>query len=138
MLEAIENRVETLEEIPPGSTTTKFLGDTLRLRREIQKITKNLRHARQVFDTMRSQKVALEGLDDQVLNLFDVIYDDTDYLYDTAQNLGENLADLRDLHINSITYNMTRVMKLLAVMTALALIPTTIGGLLGENLYDSL
>jgi Mg2+ and Co2+ transporter CorA len=137
ILEAIEKKVGALEDIPMGATTTKFLEDTLRLRKEIQKITKTLWHSRQVFDIMRSQKVALHGLKDEDLNLFDMICDDTDYLYETAQNLGEDLSALRDLHINSISYNMTRVMKLLAVMTALALIPTTIGGLLGENLYDS-
>jgi Mg2+ and Co2+ transporter CorA len=137
ILETIERRVALLEDIPIKATTTKFLEDTLSLRKEIQKITKTLWHARQVFDTMRSQKVALDGLGDEDLNLFDMIGDDADYLYETAQNLGENLSALRELHINSISYNMTRVMKLLAVITTLALIPTTIGGLLGENLYDS-
>jgi Mg2+ and Co2+ transporter CorA len=137
ILEMIEKRVALLEDIPMEATTTKFLEDTLSLRKEIQKITKTLWHARQVFDTMRSQKVALDSLGDEDLNLFDMICDDADYLYETAQNLGENLSALRELHINSISYNMTRVMKLLAVITTLALIPTTIGGLLGENLYDS-
>jgi Mg2+ and Co2+ transporter CorA len=137
ILEMIEKRVASLEDIPVEATTTRFLEDTLSLRKEIQKITKTLWHARQVFDTMRSQKIALDSLGDEDLNLFDMICDDAEYLYETAQNLGENLSALRELHINSISYNMTRVMKLLAVITTLALIPTTIGGLLGENLYDS-
>jgi Mg2+ and Co2+ transporter CorA len=39
--------------------------------------------------------------------------------------------------MNTLNYEMTRVMRIVAVMTALALIPTTIGGLLGENLIDA-
>ncbi len=39
--------------------------------------------------------------------------------------------------MNTNMYSMTRVMRVLAVLTCLALIPSTIGGLLGENLIDA-
>jgi Mg2+ and Co2+ transporter CorA len=137
IIDAFEQKINTLEELPLEKTSPLFLGDTLHLRKELQKVIKTLWHARQVFDSMRTRKVALDGIGDEDLNLFDMLYDDAEYLYESAMNLGDNLSAIRELHINSISYNMTRVMKILAVMTALAIIPTTIGGLLGENLYDS-
>ncbi len=89
------------------------------------------------MDSLRTKKVALEGMTDDDLARFDVLFDEVDYLYETAQNINESLGSLRELHINTVTYEMTRTMRVIAVLTCLALIPTIIGGLLGENLMDT-
>jgi Mg2+ and Co2+ transporter CorA len=47
------------------------------------------------------------------------------------------LQSLVDLRLNVSSFQMNRVMRLLALLTALALIPATIGGLLGMNLNDA-
>jgi Mg2+ and Co2+ transporter CorA len=52
------------------------------------------------------------------------------------EHAKDSVQSLIELHINTISYDMNRVMRLLAVITSLALIPTIIGGLLGENLAD--
>lgn len=57
-------------------------------------------------------------------------------MYETAQNIRESLISLIELHINTVSYDMNRVMKVLAVITCLGLVPTVIGGLLGVNLID--
>ncbi len=136
IVRSIEQRTAKLEEMPVGKTPASFLEDTFYLKQEIQKFTKVLWHFRQVLDELRTKHVALEGTTEEDLARFDVLYDEADYLYETAQNINESLASLRELHINTVTYEMTRTMRVIAVLTCLALIPSIIGGLLGENLID--
>ncbi len=58
-------------------------------------------------------------------------------MYETAQNIKDSLISLIELHINTVSYDMNKVMKVIAVITCLGLIPSIIGGLLGENLADN-
>lgn len=134
IVRAIEHKTVVMEEQPVGKTPPSFLEDTFHLKKDVQKINKNLWHLRQVLDSMMSRKVALEGITDEHLHLFDILFDEVDYLYETSQNINDSLASLRELHINTVSYEMTRVMRILAVITCLALVPSTIGGLLGENI----
>lgn len=137
IVRAIEHRTSLLEILPIGRTPPSFLEDTFFLKKEAQLVQKNLWHLRQVLDSLRQKKVALDSITDDHLPLFDVHFDEVDYLYETADNINDSLGSLRDLHINTISYEMTRAMRILAVLTCLALIPSTIGGLLGENLVDA-
>ncbi len=58
----------------------------------------------------------------------------TEYLHDTFEQLEDNASALLDLRINMVSFEMNRFMGLIAVVTALGLIPTTISGFLGMNI----
>jgi Mg2+ and Co2+ transporter CorA len=42
-----------------------------------------------------------------------------------------------ELHLNIVSFDMNRVMRVLAVVSVLGLIPAVIGGLFGMNLVDN-
>jgi Mg2+ and Co2+ transporter CorA len=42
-----------------------------------------------------------------------------------------------DFYLNTTSFSMNRVMKILAVLTALTMVPAIVGGLLGMNLIDN-
>lgn len=63
--------------------------------------------------------------------------DDADYLYETLVNTREGVMSLIELHLNVVSYEMNRVMRILAVFSVLGLIPAVAGGLLGMNLIDN-
>ncbi len=86
---------------------------------------------------IRSGKVPPGGLKEGYLPLFGILYDESTYLFETSENVRDNLISLIDLHINTVSVGLNRVMKILAVITSLGLIPTIINGLFGENLIDS-
>lgn len=134
IIRAVEHKIVMFEELPVGKTPHTFLEDTFHMRRSVQKSSKNLWHFRQVLDIMKVRKVTLDGITDEHLHLLDILFDEVDYLYETSQNISESLDSLRELHINTNSYELTRVMRILAVITCLALVPSTIGGLLGENI----
>jgi Mg2+ and Co2+ transporter CorA len=134
IVRTIERKTVGLEQLPVGKTQPSFLEDTFHLRKDVLAISTNLWHLRKVLDTMKVRKVMLNGITDEHLHLFDILYDETDYLYETADNLTDSLSSLRELHINTISYEMTRVMRVLAIFSRIALIPSIVGGLLGENI----
>lgn len=133
----LEQKTTAMEELPAGTAKPSFLEETFLLKKEIQKIHSNLWHFRQVLDAARTRKVALTGLKDEHLSLFDILYDEAVYLFETSENVRDNLISLIELHINTVSFGLNRVMRMLAVITSLALIPSIVSGLLGENLIDS-
>lgn len=137
IVRVLEQKTNALEEVPVGRAPPSFLGETFHLKKEIQKIHNNLWHFRQILDYAKERKVALIGLTDDHLSLFDILNDEAVYMYETSQNIKDNLISLIELHINTVSFEMNKVMRLLAVITCLALIPAIIGGLLGENLIDN-
>jgi Mg2+ and Co2+ transporter CorA len=136
VVRALEMYTLELQETPVGRGPPSFLEDTFSLKRETYKFTKVLWHFREVLDRLRTTGVKLAGVTDDELARFDVLYDEADYLYETCDDVDDSMESLRELHINTLTFDMTRVMRILAIATVLALIPQTIGGLLGENLLD--
>jgi Mg2+ and Co2+ transporter CorA len=136
IVQTLEERVADLEERPIRSTPPRFLEDTFLLKKQIQKQDYNLRHFTQVLHQISSRKVALPGIQDENLDLFVLLHDEADSLSDTSHAARENLLSLIDLQLNKVSFDINRVMRLLAVITCLSLVPAIIGGLLGENLID--
>ncbi|MEM2924931.1 MAG: CorA family divalent cation transporter [Methanocellales archaeon] len=137
IVRVLEQKTNAMEEFPVGRAHPSFLEETFQLKKEIQRIHNNLWHFKQVLDHVKSKKVALQGLKDEHLYLFDILYDEAAYMFETSQNVKDSLISLIELHLNTVSFEMNKVMRVLAVITALALIPTIIGGLLGENLIDT-
>jgi len=136
IVQEIEQRTIDLEEIPVNKPSPQFLEDTFHFKKEIQKTISNLWHFNQSLEYLKLNKVALKGLSDDHKPFFNILYDESEYMYETAQNVRDSLISLIELHINTVSYDMNKVMKVIAVITCLGLIPGIIGGLLGENLMD--
>lgn len=132
-----EQRAIAMEELPVSLVHPSFLEDTFYFKKEIQKIHGNLWHFTQVLNAIRSGKVKLDSMKEGYLPLFGILYDESNYLFETSENVRDNLVSLIELRINTVSFGLNRVMRILAVITALGLIPSIISGLFGENLFDS-
>ncbi|VVB90344.1 Cobalt/magnesium transport protein CorA [uncultured archaeon] len=132
-----EQRVIAMEELPAGLARPSFLGDTFYFKKDIQIIHSNLWHFTQVLKAVRSSKIPAGGLKESYLPLFGILYDESTYLFETSENVRDNLISLIDLHINTVSVGLNKVMRILAVITSLGLIPSIISGLFGVNLIDS-
>ena len=70
----------------------------------------------------------LPGRSPQSTEVFSLLSEQADYLYETADNLREGLVSLIELHLNTVSYEMNRFMRLLAVVSVLGLVPASVGG----------
>ncbi|MCZ7406676.1 MAG: ion transporter [Candidatus Methanoperedens sp.] len=131
----MEQNITAMEELPLGQMHP-FLENSFNFKKEIQNIHSNLLHFKQVLGIIRTRKI-LPGLKDEYHFLFGILFDESVYLSETSENIRDNLFSLIDLRINTVSVGLSRVMRILAVITSLGLIPSIISGLFGQNLIDS-
>lgn len=136
MVNEIESELFKLEGIPRKLIPKDFLERTFQLKKEITELNSNLLHIKEVTEVISSNKVPLEGFNENWKTIFEIFRDQAKYLYETNQKSKENLISIIELYINTTSYETNKVMKVLAVITCLAVVPSMIGGLLGQNLLD--
>ena len=135
IVQEIESRINEFERIPIDKTSPEFLHKTFLFKKEIQQVSDNLWHFHQVLDQIINKENLLHlGIDENHRRNFNTIHSESKYICRTARNVKESLSSLIELHINTVSYDLNRVMKVIAVITCLAIIPSVIGGLLGVNL----
>ena len=131
----IENKISEFERIPIDKTSPEFLHKTFLFKKEIQQVSDNLWHFHQVLDQIITKEDLLNlGINENHLRNINTLHSESKYICRTARNVKESLDSLIELHINTVSYDLNRVMKVIAVITCLAIIPSVIGGLLGVNL----
>ena len=131
----IENKISEFEEIPIDKTSPEFLHKTFLFKKEIQQVSDNLWHFHQVLDQIITKEDLLNlGINENHRRNINTLHSESKYICRTARNVKESLDSLIELHINTVSYDLNRVMKVIAVITCLAIIPSVIGGLLGVNL----
>lgn len=136
ILHRLEKRVAELEEISGGPVPKKFLETTFKLKKIIQIQSHNLRYFSQMLRQTTESRINVAGANKKSTELFQLLYDEADSLNGFCHNIHEALLALIQLQLNKVSFDLSRVMKILAVITCLALVPTIIGGLLGQNLKD--
>ena len=131
----IENKISEFERIPIDKTSPEFLHKTFLFKKEIQQVSDNLWHFHQVLDQIITKEDLLNlGINENHRRNINTLHSESKYICRTARNVKESLDSLIELHINTVSYDLNRVMKVIAVITCLAIIPSVIGGLLGVNL----
>lgn len=131
----IEQKTMEFEQIPVEKTSSKFLEEIFHFKKEILKVSENIWHFQQVLKNLNDKKNIYQFKIDNA-NEFENLLIESQYLNDIIKNKKEDLNSLIELHTDTITYDMNRVMKVIAVITCLAIIPATVGGLLGVNLVE--
>ncbi len=131
---------ETLEtaliEIESGQAQLSdrlFLDRTFRLRAEISRVRGSMKHLKDVLRVLAEKPVAIRGLEKGRRPLFELLADDGEEVYESVDDTMTSVAALVDLRLNLASFQMNKVMRLLAILTTLTLIPAVTGGLLGMN-----
>jgi Mg2+ and Co2+ transporter CorA len=133
---ALEQELMILENIPLGKRPNNFLEITFYLRKEVNQIVPSLLHLREIISVITSKRVPLEGFSESHEKIFDILLDEATYLHETASNARDNLQSLVDLYINTTSYETNKVMRTIAVITCLGIIPAAMG-LLGSNIVGN-
>ena len=74
----------------------------------------SLRHLREIMTAVASGRLPLEGFDRRDEKIYESLRDRAVYLHETAENARENLISLIDLYINTTSYQINRVMRVIA------------------------
>ena len=134
---ALEHEVRILEALPADECPDSFFQTTFRLKRALSTAMGDLWRLRAILEAMAEGRRGLPGLDAPTRDAIRLLAEDADFHYETLDHTREAVLSLIDLHINMASHDTNRFMRLVAIMSTLALIPAITGGLLGMNLGDS-
>ncbi len=132
-----EEDLRDLEELPVRDSRQQFFERTFRLKKELSSAQSDLWRLRGVLKELAESRVKLPGHATDAVPFLRELADTADYLYETVNNVREGVLSLIELHLNVVSFEMNRVMRVLAVVSVLGLIPAVVGGLFGMNLADN-
>ena len=132
-----ERQLRTLEELPVRESRQQFFEQTFRLKKELSATQSDLWRLRGVLKELAESRVKLPGSGGAGIPFLSDLSQAADYLYETVNNIREGVLSLIELHLNVVSFEMNRVMRVLAVVSVLGLIPAVVGGLFGMNLADN-
>jgi Mg2+ and Co2+ transporter CorA len=133
----LERTLRQLEALPMRERPESFFGQTFRLKRVLSTAKGDLWRLRGLLEMVADGRRQLPGLGPDQRESVTRLAEEADYLYETVDNLRESVLSLIELHIGIAAYQTNRFMRLVAIVSALALIPAIVGGLLGMNLGDA-
>jgi Mg2+ and Co2+ transporter CorA len=133
----LERTARQLEELPARESPESFFGQTIRLKRILTTAKGDLWRLRGLLEMLADGRRLLPGLGPDQRESIAQLIEEADYLYETVDNIRESVLSLIELHIDIAAHDTNRFMRLLAIVTTLALIPAVVGGLLGMNLSEA-
>jgi magnesium transporter len=133
----LERATRELEELPADESPESFFEKTFQLKRMLSAAKGDLWRLHALLELLADGRRSLPGLVASEREALGELGEEADFLYETADDIHESVLSLIDLHINVATHDTNRFMRLLAAVTAIALIPTVMGGLLGMNLREA-
>jgi Mg2+ and Co2+ transporter CorA len=137
IFEEIELEIAAISRTPRSRLPKDFLLRVYEIHKSILRLSANTVRLRELLQRLVSGRLSLEGLDEPAKAQFEGLTDEMSYLSDIAKETSDNLQTVVDIYTNQSSFETNRILKILAVITAVAIIPATIGGLLGiDGPYD--
>jgi Mg2+ and Co2+ transporter CorA len=133
----MERMVRQIEEMPAIQTPEGFFHQIFHLKHALSSAKGDLWRLHGMLEMLEDGRRKLPGLGSEQHELIDTLVEESDYLYETVDMIRESVLSLIELHLDVASYDTNRFMRLMAIVTTLALIPTMVGGLLGMNLFDA-
>jgi Mg2+ and Co2+ transporter CorA len=136
LLSEIEVEVIKIGGLPKSKLPKDFLERMFRFGKETSRVVSNLVHFKEMLGLINRGNLFVKKIDPKEVQAFNVLQDTATYLNEIADNVSGNMQQIIDLYINQTSFDTNRILKVLAVITALAVVPSSIGGLLGMNMLD--
>ena len=133
-----QDELHALEDVPVRDSRAEFFERTFRLKKELTAVQADLWRLRALLAELADGRAPLPGAGAATeREVFQRLADDAAFLLETVTTTREEVLSLIELHINVVSFDMNRVMRVLAVVSVLGLIPSVVGGLFGMNLADN-
>ena len=130
----MEYEISGIGRTPRSKLPKDFLRRMYDMNRQVARLLANLIHFKELLGVAISRRLPVEGFDDEAKEAFRRLQDETSYLNEIADEVVESIQTLIDIYINQSSFETNRILKILAVISALSIIPAVVTGLLGTNL----
>jgi magnesium transporter len=132
--ERFEGAAERLEAmIPPWPRD--FYAEAFDMRKDASSFLRVLRHFRALVESLSKGRFSLSFTEEE-MQLFDSVYDRAVGAEENTEMSLEIVKDLIEMHLDTVSHDMNRAMRLMAAITCIVVIPSVIANMLGMNLID--
>lgn len=132
--EQFERFAERLEEaIPPWPRD--FYAESFHIRKEARRLLRLLNHFRILAESLARSRLHIAFTEEEK-RILDTVYDRAIGAEETTEMALQTVRDLIDMHLDTVSHDINRAMRLMAAITCIVAIPSVIGALLGMNLID--
>lgn len=133
----LEINLRRWEMAPLGRPNDADYLAVYRLQQALSRLKSDLWRLGHLLDKLEHHKLRLPFDEGHHEDTIAALSDSCDYLAETFTRLHETASSGLDIRMNLVSFQMNRFMGLLAVATAVGLIPATIGGFLGMNILGT-
>jgi Mg2+ and Co2+ transporter CorA len=134
---AAEEQLVHLETLPMNMLPSNFLAMMYTDQKAQSRIISGILHTKSALEEICDHMEETFGKDTAEEGRLRSLIDRCSLISDNAQHVSDSFAWMVDFYLNTTSFSMNRVMKILAVLTALTMVPAIVGGLLGMNLIGN-
>jgi magnesium transporter len=131
-VDSFESQTEKLEDQNPPWPRSAYM-DAFVIRREASSLLRQLRHLKRLTEALTDNYTEL-GVNEAEKRLFDVLYERAIGAEETTEKTHETMQDLIGLHMDTLSHDMNKTMRLIAALTVIIGVPSLFSTLLGLNI----
>jgi magnesium transporter len=132
-VDKLESRLDTLEDCVFDQAGGNLVRDILTLKRDVNSLRRVVQPQRDVIGRLARREFAF--ISDELACRFRDVFDHLVRLSDEALLLQDRVTSILDAHLSNVSNRLNQQMKLLTLVTVIALPFTVLGGLFGMNVH---
>jgi magnesium transporter len=132
-VDKLESRLDTLEDSVFDQAGGNMVRDILTLKRDVNSLRRVVQPQRDVIGRLARREFAF--ISDELAYRFRDVFDHLVRLSDEALLLQDRVTSILDAHLSNVSNRLNQQMKLLTLVTVIALPFTVLGGLFGMNVH---
>ena len=132
-VDKLESRLDTLEDCVFDQSGGNMVRDILTLKRDVNSLRRVVQPQRDVIGRLARREFAF--ISDELAYRFRDVFDHLVRLSDEALLLQDRVTSILDAHLSNVSNRLNQQMKLLTLVTVIALPFTVLGGLFGMNVH---
>ena len=132
-VDKLESRLDTLEDCVFEQAGGNMVRDILTLKRDVNSLRRVVQPQRDVVGRLARREFAF--ISDELAYRFRDVFDHLVRLSDEALLLQDRVTSILDAHLSNVSNRLNQQMKLLTLVTVIALPFTVLGGLFGMNVH---
>jgi magnesium transporter len=132
-VDKLESRLDTLEDCVFEQPGGNMVRDILTLKRDVNSLRRVVQPQRDVIGRLARREFTF--ISDELAYRFRDVFDHLVRLSDEALLLQDRVSSILDAHLSNVSNRLNQQMKLLTLVTVIALPFTVLGGLFGMNVH---
>jgi len=129
---SFESQAERLEDQNPPWPRASYM-EAFIVRRESSSLLRQLRHLKRLTEALTDDHTEL-GISKIEKRLFDILLERAIGAEETTEMTHETMQDMIGMHMDTLSHDMNKTMRLIAALTVIIGVPSLISTLLGVNL----